>query len=698
MCNTKCYNTLAKMTVITEPAMEYMYSVPLDESEYDKCGFCQDPRYRPRRHKDQHLARAGSAKAKELCEALIGVYPRPTCESAVGHSIALVMPECMPGRVEAMGEFMESIFYMDNIAESGSQQDTGNLGTEWANDMETGPTTSVNSNTGAKQVMAKLALQLLSIDPVCAGNVMKAWKEWAAGFAKPRRFDSIEQYIDYRLVDSGAIVAVHLMNFGMGLDISVEELREVSDIVNHAGKALSYQNDFFSFNYEHDMFVKLPDSIGIANAVFVLAETEGLSLAEAKERVKELAKEHEDAVLRLKDEVESKVSYKLRICLEGLVDMVVGNLVWSASCDRYSSYRREKHQMELPIRIQGPPTPPQEPVYEKATLPNGKQLDAPTESSGKDLSDGVATLSGDEPVLGDEIVSAPIKYLESLPSKGFREAIIDGMNGWLNLPARSVSIIKDVVKHIHTASLLCDDIEDSSPLRRGQPSAHIIFGVSQTVNSTSYLWTLAIDRLSELSSPKSLRIFIDEVRKMQIGQSFDLHWTAALQCPSEEEYLSMIDMKTGGLFHLLIRLMIAESPRKVDMDFSGLVSMTGRYFQIRDDLSNLTSEEYENQKGYCEDLDEGKYSLPLIHALKHTKNKVQLESLLIQRKTQGGMTLEMKRLAIQIMKEAGSLEHTRKVVLELQDAVHRELAKLEEAFGQENYVIQLALERLRIKA
>lgn len=135
-------------------------------------------------------------------------------------------------------------------------------------------------------------------------------------------------------------------------------------------------------------------------------------------------------------------------------------------------------------------------------------------------------------------------------------------------------------------------------------------------------------------------------------------------------------------------------------DFQGLVSLTGRYFQIRDDLANLTSEEYTNQKGWCEDLDEGKYSLPLIHALNHLRGaaKVQLQALLVQRRTAGAMTVEMKRLVIGHMREAGSLDYARGLVLELQDAVRRELGKLEEAFGQENYVIQLALEKLKIKA
>ncbi|KAG6354192.1 hypothetical protein INS49_004796 [Diaporthe citri] len=261
------------------------------------------------------------------------------------------------------------------------------------------------------------------------------------------------------------------------------------------------------------MFVELGgSSIGIANAVSVLADTEGLDLKEAKEKVAQLGQEHENAVLRLKDERWEKMDHKLRVCLDGIVDMVVGNLVWSASSDHYSSHRKEKEHMELPVRsknyerkestvqvsLVSLPTPPHDSDHEDDSSDSTGLIGEPVES----LEAGMKKLlEQDHSMLGDELVLAPIKYLESLPSKGFREAIVDGMDGWLHLPTRSISTIKDVVKHVHMASLLCDDLEDSSPLRRGQPSAHTIFGAPQTVNSTSYLRTLALDRLSELQNP-----------------------------------------------------------------------------------------------------------------------------------------------------------------------------------------------------
>lgn len=52
--------------------------------------------------------------------------------------------------------------------------------------------------------------------------------------------------------------------------------------------------------------------------------------------------------------------------------------------------------------------------------------------------------------------------------------------------------------------------------------------------------------------------------------------------------------------------------RNISLDT--LVNQLGKYFQIRDDYKNLTAE-YTTQKGLCEDLDEAKFSFPLVYAL-----------------------------------------------------------------------------------
>jgi ophiobolin F synthase len=85
-----------------------------------------------------------------------------------------------------------------------------------------------------------------------------------------------------------------------------------------------------------------------------------------------------------------------------------------------------------------------------------------------------------------------------------------------------------------------DDIEDSSPLQRGQPAAHTIFGSPQTINCANYLLVDAMQEVCKLEDPQCTAILLEELRNLFIGQSYDLHWTRQGECPSEEEYLEMV--------------------------------------------------------------------------------------------------------------------------------------------------------------
>ncbi|OHE95567.1 polyprenyl synthetase [Colletotrichum orchidophilum] len=256
----------------------------------------------------------------------------------------------------------------------------------------------------------------------------------------------------------------------------------------------------------------------------------------------------------------------------------------------------------------------------------------------------------------DKVITGPFDYLYTHPGKDFRAQLIQAFNVWLEVPQDSIDVITNVVGMLHTASLLIDDVEDSSSLRRGLPVAHNIFGVAQTINSANYIYFCALQELQRLKNPKTISIFAEELVHLHRGQGMDLFWRDTLTCPTEEDYLEMVGNKTGGLFRLGVKLMQAESRSLTDC--SELVNLMGLIFQIRDDYMNLSSKEYSDNKGMCEDLTEGKFSFPIIHSIRSDPSNLQLINILGQKTND----VEVKRFAVARMESTGSFEYTKQVV------------------------------------
>ena len=304
----------------------------------------------------------------------------------------------------------------------------------------------------------------------------------------------------------------------------------------------------------------------------------------------------------------------------------------------------------------------------------------------------------------ESVLLAPYTYLENHPGKDIRSQLIVAFNAWLQVPQASLDVITRVVGMLHTASLLIDDVEDNSILRRGVPVAHSIFGTAQTINSANYVYFLALQDLAKLQNQECNNIFVQELLNLHRGQGMDLFWRDTLTCPSEADYLEMVGNKTGGLIRLAVKLMMAESSLartgKVP-NCVPLVSTVGLLFQVLDDYLNLQSTAYTERKGLCEDLTEGKFSFPVIHAIRSASESQQnhqahshsspatkgingvsatnghhypsaisqpppyTNNILLNILSQRTQDNEVKRYAVRYMEQCGSFAYTRKVVTEL---------------------------------
>ena len=293
----------------------------------------------------------------------------------------------------------------------------------------------------------------------------------------------------------------------------------------------------------------------------------------------------------------------------------------------------------------------------------------------------------------------PYEYLFAQPGKDIRSQLIAAFNEWLEVPPDSLEVITKVVGMLHTASLLVDDVEDSSLLRRGLPVAHSIFGTAQTINSANYVYFCALQELQKLKNPKAITIYTEELLNLHRGQGMDLFWRDTLTCPSEDDYLEMVGNKTGGLFRLAVKLMQAESknlkyapsytpsalPNNYPRDCVPLVNLIGIIFQIRDDYQNLSSPEYSHNKGLCEDLTEGKFSFPIIHSIRAQPNNLQLLNILKQKTDDE----QVKRYAVSYMEGTGSFEYCRKVVSTLMERARILVEELDEGSKKGKGVLKI---------
>eukprot|EP00816_Leptocylindrus_hargravesii_P013410 CAMPEP_0196816184 /NCGR_PEP_ID=MMETSP1362-20130617/53962_1 /TAXON_ID=163516 /ORGANISM="Leptocylindrus danicus, Strain CCMP1856" /LENGTH=314 /DNA_ID=CAMNT_0042193413 /DNA_START=46 /DNA_END=990 /DNA_ORIENTATION=+ len=264
------------------------------------------------------------------------------------------------------------------------------------------------------------------------------------------------------------------------------------------------------------------------------------------------------------------------------------------------------------------------------------------------------------------------RYINTVPGKNVRGKMIDCFQLWLKVSEEHTSTIKEIIADLHNASLLIDDIEDNSKLRRGVPVAHAIFGVPSVINCANYVYFMALEKCHAMDSKEAIQVFVGELLNLHRGQGQDIMWRDHGKCPTEEEYCQMVIDKTGGLFRLSVGLLQAFATSSKDLDFTDLVNNLALYFQIRDDFINLADAEYMKGKSFCEDLTEGKFSFPIIHAIRQDENDTRLLSILKQRTED----LDVKRYAQKMMVDLGSLQHTREKCKELKLKIMSNIADL----------------------
>jgi octaprenyl-diphosphate synthase len=212
------------------------------------------------------------------------------------------------------------------------------------------------------------------------------------------------------------------------------------------------------------------------------------------------------------------------------------------------------------------------------------------------------------PALAEHLIDAGGKRLRPLLTVAAARLVGGKDDGCLRLAA--------AVEFIHTATLLHDDVVDTSQLRRGRTAAHLIWGAPSSVLVGDFLFARAFELMVETGVLQALGILarasrvIAEGEVLQLTRAHDLNLTQAV-------YLEIITAKTAELFAAAAEAGAVSAGASVAKSAAlrAYGQNLGLAFQLTDDALDYGGVTETLGKNAGDDFREGKATLPLLLAI-----------------------------------------------------------------------------------
>ena len=184
------------------------------------------------------------------------------------------------------------------------------------------------------------------------------------------------------------------------------------------------------------------------------------------------------------------------------------------------------------------------------------------------------------------------------------------------------------IELLHTATLIHDDIIDSSMYRRNQLSMNAKWGTEISIICGDYLYAKAFQVLSVLDDSNINKMFAQCARTMCEGEMKQVEARENLEI-TEEAYIEIILKKTASLFQAACAVggYVAKQPANIIHCLSEYGKNFGLAFQIVDDCLDIIGEEEHLGKKTGIDFKKSDPTLPLIH-LYQTMESHQREKLM----------------------------------------------------------------------
>jgi octaprenyl-diphosphate synthase len=171
------------------------------------------------------------------------------------------------------------------------------------------------------------------------------------------------------------------------------------------------------------------------------------------------------------------------------------------------------------------------------------------------------------------------------------------------------------VELIHSATLLHDDVVDTSQIRRGKKTANAIWDNKSSILVGDYLFSIAFQLMVRSKNLRVLDLLAKASSVMADGEVMQLENSSDVAL-SQEKYFEIIFGKTAVLFSAACESGALINNRS-EAEITALREFgknLGIIFQIIDDLLDYSSQEAVLGKEIGNDFFEGKVTLPIILA------------------------------------------------------------------------------------
>lgn len=202
-------------------------------------------------------------------------------------------------------------------------------------------------------------------------------------------------------------------------------------------------------------------------------------------------------------------------------------------------------------------------------------------------------------------------------------------------PSKKIIELAAAIEFIHNATLLHDDVVDASSLRRGRPTANVLWGNKASILVGDFLFAKAFELMLGESGPRVLPILAKVSQTITEGEVFQLSYLRTFDM-NEQHIMKIIGTKTAALFSASCEIgaaLLGESDH-AQLMLHEYGYHLGVAFQLIDDILDYTGDESTLGKSVGDDLAEGKVTLPLFIAYEKSSKEVkdQLQAIISKAK------------------------------------------------------------------